>query len=193
MSWVEKYERIYAGDRRAWRAWLEEHHASDRGIILVYYKARSDKPSVSYEEAVEEALCFGWIDSTIKSIDEERYMQLFTPRKKGSIWSKLNKERIEKVVAEGRMTPAGLAVIQAAKDDGSWKILDEVDSLIVPDDLAAALDGKVDARAAYEALTDSKKKQLLYRLISAKREATRRKRIDFILRLVTGEEVWPTI
>jgi uncharacterized protein YdeI (YjbR/CyaY-like superfamily) len=193
VSWWDKYEQIYARDRNEWRAWLAQNHDSSSGILVVYYKTGSEKASVTYDEAVEEALCFGWIDSRVKSIDDERYMQLYTPRRKGSIWSKLNKQRIEKVVAEGRMTQTGLAVIQAAKDDGSWMILDEVDSLAVPDDLAAALDHKDGVRAAYEALTDSRKKQLLYHLISAKRDVTRKKRIAYILRLVTGEEPWPTI
>lgn len=194
MSWTGKYEQIYAKDRAEWRAWLEAHHDSEPGVILTYYKAKSGKASVSYNEAVEEAICFGWIDSTIKSIDTERYMQLYTPRRKGSVWSKPNKKRIEKVIADGRMTPAGQAAIDAAKADGSWTILNEVDSLVVPVDLAAALDaGAGSARAAYEALPDSRKRQVLYPLISAKRPATREKRIRQIVRWITGEEPWPTI
>jgi uncharacterized protein YdeI (YjbR/CyaY-like superfamily) len=192
-NWAEKYAQIYAHDREEWRAWLEAHHAEARGIILVYYKAKSGRESVSYNDAVEEALCFGWIDSVIRSIDDERYMQLYTPRKRGSIWSKLNKERIERVTAAGRMTPAGLAVIEAAKEDGSWNLLDEVDALLLPDELAAALAGREGAREAYEALPDSRKKQLLYHLRSAKRPATREKRVAEIIQLVLGEKPWPAI
>jgi len=184
---------MYAADRAEWRAWLETHHRNERGIILIYYKVKADAASVTYDEAVEEALCFGWIDSTVRTIDDERYMQLFTPRRKGSIWSKLNKSRIEKVTAEGRMTPAGQAVIDAARADGSWTILDEVDSLIVPDDLATALHDRPGALAAWEELTDSRKRQVLYHRISAKRAATREKRIAQIVRWVTGEDEWPTI
>jgi uncharacterized protein YdeI (YjbR/CyaY-like superfamily) len=197
VTWADKYEHIYAEDRSVWRAWLEANHNTARGIVLVYYKTKSDKASVKYDEAVEEALCFGWIDSVIRSIDSERYMQLFTPRKKGSIWSKLNKSRVERVVASGLMTPAGEEVIEAAKADGSWSILDDVDALIVPDDLASALNAAsvagshTSARDAYDALADSRKKQLLYHIIAAKRADTRARRINQVVRWVTGEEPWP--
>jgi uncharacterized protein YdeI (YjbR/CyaY-like superfamily) len=120
-------------------------------------------------------------------------MQLFTPRKRGSIWSKLNKGRIEKVIAEGRMTPAGEALIDAARADGSWSILDDVDALRLPDELANALDTTPGAREGYEALADSKKKQVIYHLVSAKRTETREKRTLQIIRWVTGQEAWPTI
>jgi uncharacterized protein YdeI (YjbR/CyaY-like superfamily) len=181
MGKLDDLERMTALDRAAWRAWLVEHHECSPGIWLVYFKKASGKPSVTYDEAVEEALCFGWIDSKVNGIDDERYMQVYTPRKAGSVWSKLNKERIERVIAEGLMTEAGTAKIEAAKQDGSWVLLDAVDDLIEPDELRSALDADRRARANYDSFADSVKKQTLYWVYSAKREATRSDRIAQIV------------
>jgi uncharacterized protein YdeI (YjbR/CyaY-like superfamily) len=178
---LDDLERMTAPDRAAWRTWLAEHHASSPGIWLVYFKKASGKPSITYDEAVEEALCFGWIDSRMNSLDDERYMQVFTPRKTGSIWSKVNKERIERMVAAGQITEAGTAKIDAAKEDGSWALLDAVDDLIEPDELRAALDANSTARAHFDSFTDSMKKQAFYWVYSAKREATRSDRIAQIV------------
>lgn len=112
--------------REEWRKWLEENHRTSLGVWLIYYKVKSGKPSVRYSEAVKEALCFGWIDSKVKSLDEERYMQIFTPRKPKSGWSKLNKQYIEELIEQGLMTTGGLEKIEAAKQDGSWKKLDAI-------------------------------------------------------------------
>ena len=125
----------YAKDRKAWRNWLQQHHAKEPGVWLIYYKKDSGKTRVSYDEAVEEALCFGWIDSTMKPVDEEKYMQKFTPRKIKSVWSALNKRRVEKLVEQKLMTPAGIAIIDAGKKNGSWGQLDHVENFIVPPDL----------------------------------------------------------
>lgn len=114
---MELTKTLYVPDRTAWHAWLEEHAASEREIWLIYYKKGSGKPRIPYEEAVEEALCFGWIDSLVQRIDEERYAQKFTPRKLGSKWSELNKRRIAKLVKEGRMTPAGIAKVDFHVDE----------------------------------------------------------------------------
>ena len=181
MGKFDDFERMAAADRAAWRAWLVEHHESSAGIWLVYFKKASGKPSVTYDEAVEEALCFGWIDSRVNGLDDERYMQVYTPRRTGSAWSKLNKERIERVIAEGLMTEAGIAKIDGAKQDGSWVLLDAVDDLIEPDELRAALDADRSARASYDAFADSVKKQALYWVYSAKRETTRSDRIAQIV------------
>ncbi len=181
MGKLDDFERMPVPDRATWRAWLVEHHDSSAGIWLVYFKKDSGKPSVSYDEAVEEALCFGWIDSKVKSLDDERYMQVYTPRKTGSVWSKLNKERIERVIAEGLMTEVGIAKIDAAKQDGSWVLLDAVDDLIEPDELRAALDANHKARANYNSFADSVKKPTLYWVYSAKRETTRSDRIAQIV------------
>ena len=181
MGKLDDFERMTAPDRAAWRAWLVEHHESSPGIWLVYFKKSSGKPSVTYDEAVEEALCFGWIDSKVNRLDDERYMQVFTPRRTGSVWSKLNKKRIERVIAEGLMTEAGIARIDAAKQDGSWVLLDAVDDLIESDGLRAALDANSAARANYDSFADSVKKQALYWVYSAKRETTRSDRIAQIV------------
>jgi len=181
MGKLDDFERMTAPDRAAWRAWLVEHHESSPGIWLVYFKKASHQPSVTYDEAVEEALCFGWIDSKVHGLDDERYMQVYTPRKTGSIWSKLNKERIERVITEGLMTEAGIAKIRAAKQDGSWALLDAVDDLIEPDELRAALDADRNARANYDSFADSVKKQALYWVYSAKRERNKSDRIAQIV------------
>jgi uncharacterized protein YdeI (YjbR/CyaY-like superfamily) len=122
----DQLETIYAVDRKAWREWLSQNHCTSPGIWLVYYKVKSGEPSVQYSEAVKEALRFGWIDSKVKSLDEDRYKQIFTPRKPKSVWSKLNKQYLEELVQEGLMTDAGLQKISAAKQDGSWIALDDV-------------------------------------------------------------------
>ncbi len=181
MGKLDELERIGAPDRASWRRWLKENHEGSPGVWLVYFKKASGKPSVSYDEAVEEALCFGWIDSLVNSLDEERYMQVYTPRKRGSVWSKPNKERVARVVAAGLMTEAGLAKIEAAKADGSWSLLDPVDALLEPEDLKAALDSNPDARAAFDGFAESVKKQALYWVYSAKREKTRSARIEEVV------------
>ncbi len=108
-------ESCYAKNRKEWREWLEKNHRTSVGVWLIYYKVKSGQPSVQYSEAVKEALCFGWIDSKAKSLDEERYMQIFTPRKSKSVWSKLNKQYIEELIEQGLMTEAGLEKIATAK------------------------------------------------------------------------------
>ena len=172
---------VYKPDRVLWRSWLAEHHDDSDGIWFVYYRQNTGKPTVTYDEAVEEALCFGWIDSRVNRIDEERYMQLFTPRKAGSTWSKVNKERIERLEQAGLITEAGWTVIDAAKADGSWVFLDDIEALIEPDDLAAALDAVPAAREAWDGFPPSVRKLALYSVASAKREATRTKRLRQIV------------
>ncbi len=163
--------------RAAWRDWLLANHGVSSGIWLAVGKKGHSVTSLTYEEAVEEALCFGWIDSTVNRLDEHRFKQLFTPRKPGSTWSRSNKSRVERLIEAGRMTPAGLASIDRAKVDGSWSFLDEVEELVVPPDLAAALAKAPGARDAFHVLPDSARKQLLYWIASAKRPETRGKRI----------------
>ena len=164
-------------DRESWRAWLEDNHSSSQGIWLAVGKKGNSVTSLTYEAAVEEALCFGWIDSTVRRLDEHRFQQLFTPRRVGGNWSLSNKARVARLTAEGRMRPAGLAAVEAAKADGSWMLLDDVEHLVVPEDLAAAL-GSDSAAADYFAnLPEGQKKQILYWIVSAKRAETRSKRI----------------
>lgn len=176
-SIFDQFEQVYASDRSSWRSWLEENHAGSPGVWLFFFKKGSGQPSVSYDEAVEEALCFGWIDSLMNPVDEQRYKQVFTPRKPGSRWSRLNKQRVEKLVAEGHMTPAGLEKITAAQQDGSWIILDAIEDLVLPDDLAAALAANPAAEAGYQALTASQKKMILAWLHDTRNPEIRRQRI----------------
>ncbi len=138
-SAYEEAARVEPASRAEWRAWLAENHAASTGVWLVYPKKASGLPGPSYEEAVEEALCFGWIDSRVRPLDGRRRLQWFSPRRPGSIWSAPNKARVARLLAAGRMAPAGLAKVEAAKADGSWEILDKVETLELPEDLAAAL------------------------------------------------------
>lgn len=171
------YPDVLITSPAAWRAWLEENHATAPGVWLVTYKKASGKPHLSYEELVEEALCFGWIDSKGNKVDEERTKLLVTPRKRGSGWSRPNKERIERLLANGLMTPAGFAKIEAAKADGSWALLDDIEAMVVPDDLDAALHADPEALAGWERFTPSVKKPLLQWIAFAKRPETRTKRL----------------
>ncbi len=171
-------DNFHATERKEWRQWLEKNYRSSLGVWVIYYKVKSGKPSVRYSEAVKEALCFGWIDSKVKSLDEERYMQIFTPRKPKSVWSKLNKQYIEELIKEGLMTPSGLEKIEAAKQDGSWNKLDAIEQLIIPADLKKALEANETANTYFEAFSNSSKKNILFWIESAKRPETRLKRIE---------------
>ncbi|HEU4562412.1 MAG TPA: YdeI/OmpD-associated family protein [Longimicrobium sp.] len=164
--------------RAEWRAWLEAHHASHGPIWLASWK-KGTPHYLSYDAIVEEALCFGWIDSTARGLDAERSMLLLAPRKPKSVWSALNKRRVEELERSGAMTAAGRAKIEAAKADGSWAALDAVDRLEMPHDLADALGER--GRATYETYPPFLRKQVLYWINSAKRPETRAKRITEIV------------
>jgi uncharacterized protein YdeI (YjbR/CyaY-like superfamily) len=168
-------------DRAAWRAWLAEHHATSTGVWLIYYKKGSGKPSISYDDAVEEALCFGWIDSLVHALDAERYMQVYTPRKPKSVWSKLNKARVQKMIEQGLMTPAGLAKIEAAQRNGSWDSLDAIENLEPPADLLEALAANPPAAANFAGFSASARKLIARWVDSAKRPATRQARIETVV------------
>lgn len=176
-SAYEQAERVEPSSREEWRRWLAENHAASTGIWLVYPKKASGLPGPSYEEAVEEALCFGWIDSRVRPLDERRRLQWFSPRRPGSIWSALNKARVARLLAAGQMAPSGVAKVEAAKADGSWEILDKVEALDMPQDLVAALAAVPGAEAGFAGLAASIRKPLLYWVLSAKRPATRAGRI----------------
>jgi uncharacterized protein YdeI (YjbR/CyaY-like superfamily) len=175
-------------DRAQWRRWLERNHTKRDRVWLIYHKKGSGTPSITYVEAVEEALCFGWIDSTIRPIDETTYQQLFARRKPTSTWSKLNKERVERLIRDARMTEAGLASIEIAKRNGSWSSLDRVEALEEPSDLGAALDADPTARRHFDAFPASAKKMVLYRVERAKRPETRAKRIMEMVDLISRNE-----
>lgn len=173
----EDAERFQPATLAEWRAWLAGHHDRPGGVWLVMWRAGSGGPRISYEQIVEQALCFGWIDSTGKGIDAERTMVWFTPRKPRSGWSRINKQRIDRLIASCEMTPAGLAPIEAAKADGSWTLLDDVEDLVVPADLDAALAAAPPARANWDAFPRSARRAILVRLVQARRPETRAKRV----------------
>jgi uncharacterized protein YdeI (YjbR/CyaY-like superfamily) len=174
---AEGYERVHAETRPEWRRWLAANHAGSPGVWLVSWKTVTGKPAVGYAESVEEALCFGWIDSLNRTIDDERTQQLFTPRRPGSRWSRSNKERIERLLADGLIEPAGLAAIEAAKASGAWTALDDVENLVVPDDLAAAFAAQPGAAEHWEAFPPSVRRAILVWILDAKRPETRARRI----------------
>ena len=176
-SKVDAYGSFQVEDRAAWRVWLAANHGASPGIWLVTLKKTAGDRYLPYDATVEEALCFGWIDSKPGLVDAERRKLLFTPRKARSPWSALNKRRVVALIEEGRMTPAGLARIEAARANGDWAIYDTVETLVVPDDLAAALAATPGAAAAFAARSESQRKQLLWWVESARRAPTRETRI----------------
>ena len=176
------YARVHPKTAAGWRRWLRDNHDRAPGVWLVSYKAATGRERLSYDESIPEALCYGWIDSLNKPIDDERTILLFTPRRAGSGWSRSNKERIARLLKEGRMQPAGLAKIAAAKRDGSWTLLDGVEALAVPEDLRKAL-GPAGLRT-FDMLTTGRKKEHLRSLVTAKRPETRAKRVAAIVKAI---------
>ena len=172
--------------RADWRRWLASNPDRAEGLWVVYRKKSSDFDGPIYEDLVEEALCFGWIDSQVRRVDDHRVMQWFSPRRSRGLWSALNKERIERLVSAGLMTDRGRAAIDAAKADGSWSQIDDVDALVMPADLEEALSATPDAQLAYGALSESAKKQYLWWIHSAKRPATRAGRVEETVRRLTS-------
>ncbi len=180
-------------NRAEWRAWLEQHHASSPGIWVAIGKKGGTRTTLTYEETVQEALRFGWIDGVVNRLDADRYKQRLTPRRPGGTWSPSNKERVARLIEQGLMTPAGFAAIEAARANGSWKLLDDVENLVVPEDLAAALETIPAAASFFAGLSPSPKKMVLYWIGSAKRPATRARRIDQTLQAAAdGRTPWPT-
>lgn len=172
-------------NRHEWRSWLEHNHDKVTEIWLVFYKVKVDKDSVRYEEAVEEALCFGWIDSTVRRIDDEKHMQRYTPRKPKSNWSASNKARVAKLRKVGLMTEPGLKAVELAKQNGSWNRLDSIEVAIeLPGALKDALAKNDRAKECYEKLAPSRKKQFLWWIKSARREVTKEKRVKETIRLL---------
>jgi uncharacterized protein YdeI (YjbR/CyaY-like superfamily) len=181
-------------DSAAWRAWLAEHHADPAGVWLVLAKKGTEKPtSLTYDQALEEALCHGWIDGQARRRDEATYRQRFTPRRRRSAWSERNTGIAERLRAEGRMHPAGHAEVERAKADGRWDAAYAGPASIeVPPDLAKALAAEPKALAMFEALNSQNRYAILYRIATAKRADTRARRIDqFVAMLARGETVYP--
>lgn len=177
----ENIPTVHPENRAEWRSWLEKNHTSQNSVWLIYNKVNSGRPILSHTDAIDEALCFGWIDSKGMSVDDKAFKVCFTKRKPKSMWSKINKEKIEKLKKQGLMTEPGMAVIEIAKKNGSWNMLDEVEELIIPDDMQRELDKYPEALAHFQGLSRSNKRAVLLALVMAKKEETRQKRIaDFI-------------
>jgi uncharacterized protein YdeI (YjbR/CyaY-like superfamily) len=181
----EESERsiFFPSDRRSWREWLIKNANNSEGVWVIIQKKNSDISGITYEEAVEEAVAFGWIDSKAKTVDTNSFKQLFTPRKAGSIWSKSNKNRVEKLKREGLMTKTALDKIEEAKKDGSWYKLNKIEEIQIPSDLKKMLRSNDMAVKNFEAYTDSLKKQIIWWIESAKREETRKKRIKSAVKM----------
>lgn len=167
----------YAKSRAAWRNWLQKNHAKEERIWLIIYRKDSGKPTLTYADSVEEALCFGWIDSKPNKRDEESFYLTFAKRNPKSKWSKLNKTRIKKLLEQGLIAEAGLQAIDTAKKSGTWEALDEVEELIVPPDLKKALSKNKQAQKHFDAFPKSVKRGILEWILNAKRKETRTKRI----------------
>ena len=177
---MEDKPKIQPASRAEWRAWLEANHRDSAGVWLVSWKKRAARPTVAYEEAVEEALCYGWIDGVYNRVDDDRSMQYFAPRKPRSTWARTNKERVARLEAADLMAEAGRRAVEVARANGSWESLDIIDALVVPDDLAAALAASPEARARFDASSVSVRRSALAWVYQARRPETRARRIERI-------------
>ena len=177
----DEIEIFYPRTQADWRAWLLENHISKQAVWLVCYNKKSDKKSISWSESVDEALCFGWIDSMKKSIDEGTSHQFFSKRKPKGTWSKINKDKVEKFIEQGLMSEAGFKAIEIAKQNGSWTILDEVEELIIPTDLELEFANNPETKEFFLSLSKSVRKSILHWLVMAKTTPTRQKRIAEVI------------
>lgn len=194
MAGLDDLEHVLMETRPEWRAWLEGNHDRSPGVWLVTWKKASGRPVLAYEDIVEEALCFGWIDSKPGKVDGDRTRLLLTPRKPGSSWSRPNKERVALLESAGLIAPAGQAVIEGARADGSWSRLDDVENLVVPGDLAAAFDRHPGSSGHWDAFPRSARRGILEWIVSAKRPETRAKRVEETARLAARNQraaQWP--
>lgn len=180
---MSKVEALYFKDSDAWREWLDTNHHIASGIHLIFYKTEHPNESMRWEEAVKVALCYGWIDSTVRSLGNGKRQQYFCPRKPKSAWSKLNKTYVDSLIADELMHPSGYSKIEKAKADGSWTALDDVENGIIPEDLARAFKANPVAKQHYDAFSWTYRKSYLYWLNQAKRETTRETRVSEIIRL----------
>lgn len=175
---INDAKHFYLKSAKEWRKWLEKNHEREDAVWLVFYKKSAGQPCITWSEAVDEALCFGWIDSIKRKLDEERSIQFFSKRKPKSTWSKINKAKVEQLIAAGKMRPAGLVCIDIAKGNGSWDVLNAVEELEVPKDLEQAFKRHKGAKLYFDGLSKSVKKMMLQWLALAKREETRQKRVE---------------
>lgn len=180
---------LYLKNRKEWRKWLKENHSIEKEVWLIYFKKHTDKIRIPYEDAVEEALCFGWIDSIVKRIDDEKYCQRFTPRKENSGWSESNKKRVRKLVEEKRMTKIGLEKINAAKQNGMWyKTISSQKKYKMPFEFINKLEKNTRAFKFYYSLSTSQQKQFVIWIASAKKTETRSKRSEKAILLLKKKE-----
>jgi uncharacterized protein YdeI (YjbR/CyaY-like superfamily) len=180
VSLIEMTEELYVSNRDAWRAWLKENHDAKKEVWLIYYRKHTGRPSISYEDSVEEALCFGWVDSIIKKLDDEKFARKFTPRRGRSRWSEANRKRVEKMIREGKMTEAGLIRIKEARASGDWldghvNVRDRKE-LVVPSYLQDVLAANKKASDNFNKLAESYKRDLVLWIDNAKMEETRKKK-----------------
>ena len=180
---TEETSELYFKNDDEWRKWLHENHSSSKGIHLIFFKVDHKNDSMRWEEAVKVALCYGWIDSTVKSLGNGKRRQYFTPRNVKSVWSALNKRYIADLLSNDLIHPSGLKIIDIAKQNGSWTALDDVENGIIPEDLRSEFDKNPTAFDNYQNFAPSYRKSYLYWLNQAKREATRQKRITEIIQL----------
>lgn len=181
-------ETVYPASQTEWRQWLIDNHDVKQSVWLVYYKKGSGKPTITWSEAVDQALCFGWIDSKAKPIDSEKYMQFFSRRKVTSAWSKINKEKVTQLIAKGLMHPAGSRSIETAKQNNSWVLLDTVEELIIPKDLDKEFKTRVGSKDFFKSLSKSVRKNMLQWVALAKRPETRQKRLTEIAELTAQKQ-----
>ena len=179
----KEIQTFYPTSRKNWREWLQKNHTEKQSVWLIFYKIKSGMPTISWSEAVDEALCFGWIDSTIKSLDTEKFIHFFSKRKPKGTWSKVNKEKVLHLIENGLMTKAGFESIETAKQNGSWTILDDVEELKIPKDLEQEFETKQGSKDFFLSLSKSMRKAILQWLVLAKKEETRQKRINEIAEL----------
>lgn len=183
------YLKLYISNRKEWRKWLKENHSIVKEVWLIYYKKHTGKPRIPYDDAVEEALCFGWIDSTIKRIDDEKYCQKFTPRNDKSNWSELNKKRVSKLIKQKIMTKAGKNKINVAKKNGKWSMkIEAVKQFNMPSELSQLLSDNKKAKDFFNELSPSLKKQYIGWIASAKKNETRKKRAGEAIKLLKTKQ-----
>ncbi len=180
-TWKFDYPVVHAQSRAQWRAWLADNNEAERGVWLCSWRSAVTGPRCEYVDAVEEAICFGWIDSTVTTFDEQRALQLFSKRKGKSSWTRLNRQRAATMEEYGLMTDAGRAAIAVAQGNGWWTILDSVEDLIEPPGLTAALDLEPVARENWDRFPPSARKQMLFWLVTAVRDETRDDRISLVV------------
>ena len=180
---------LHVETRAEWRSWLERHHEERNGVWLVSWKKATGRPFVPYPDSVDEALCFGWVDSRPNQLDEQRAMRLFTPRNSKSPWSRINRDKVARLMEQGLMAPAGIRSVDAAKANGSWTVSDEIENLVIPRDLASALAANETAGAFFDGFPNSSKKNILWWIKSARKPDTRAARISRTVDLAAGNRM----